>query len=730
MAKKITAADYNSTKSKHAEYDEILCSVEQTINSLGKQLQARLANLKSVYRGNNTINTGVQQAINASMRELVILDRLTPLYTDAKKLQEKYKFVIQNDIITAAVIVNGFRWMFTSSSNKAKAEEAYSRLVSLLNGEYSQGVIRIQSEMANAFSVTPEEAIKLVDSDRKKFAIIINKVFPYAFAGQEPYLSRRFDDTEIQNVLSKYNTMYQNINSVYSHCAGAEKDIVVFVNSLVIGDALDKYVESELRTGKDNTNISGQVYVLLDKIYYYLHTRDLHKESESLLSTYRGRIQESINSLRNGVSGLGWIFASYEAKVSAEESFDYLKKILDSDYAHSISNVFYEHNNRKYPQPDTVIKDYYTHRSEYEKVLKQSAQFAFSSEKLLGFLQSLFSGVRGQQYKFSNGDQIIDGCKNDIKESIQRYQYDDLIEVLSGVPVEELNRDKSGIKVKLLKEQGFNTIADIYKTTTNRLAWIKGISWENACLIKWITSNIVTKTSKTIGIKLSVDTRTPAATDLVQKIHTYLLKTESLKKARGLLKERNDAVQQAESKLKTIGNGINWLFIDKSQKDEYKTHYDILIDYVSGECGIHLSQLQSSLYGKSNLSDDEVWDDFSENTIAYYNALEEICPGILGDDAGDYGLPEDLARQIAEEDIFPDGLLCTSRNVLVYRLLCENSVDEKISDVLQYKQSLFDAFADESVSGKESIELDQVGFKEIIQEEIDRINAKYGRTET
>lgn len=43
-----------------------------------------------------------------------------------------------------------------------------------------------------------------------------------------------------------------------------------------------------------------------------------------------------------------------------------------------------------------------------------------------------------------------------------------------------------------------------------------------------------------------------------------------------------------------------------------------------------------------------------------------------------------------------------TRNVLVYRLLCEGTVDEKIMSTLESKQAIFDAFADKSVAAAES----------------------------
>ena len=43
------------------------------------------------------------------------------------------------------------------------------------------------------------------------------------------------------------------------------------------------------------------------------------------------------------------------------------------------------------------------------------------------------------------------------------------------------------------------------------------------------------------------------------------------------------------------------------------------------------------------------------------------------------------------------------------------------------KQAIFDAFADKSVAAMESLDLDERTFGNIIEEEIDRINAKNGK---
>ncbi|MBQ9795619.1 MAG: DEAD/DEAH box helicase [Clostridia bacterium] len=62
-----------------------------------------------------------------------------------------------------------------------------------------------------------------------------------------------------------------------------------------------------------------------------------------------------------------------------------------------------------------------------------------------------------------------------------------------------------------------------------------------------------------------------------------------------------------------------------------------------------------------------------------------------------------------------------TRNVQVFRLLCENSVDERITEILVNKEKIFENFADVSVVGKKSIEIDAKTSKNIVLSEVERL---------
>lgn len=58
-----------------------------------------------------------------------------------------------------------------------------------------------------------------------------------------------------------------------------------------------------------------------------------------------------------------------------------------------------------------------------------------------------------------------------------------------------------------------------------------------------------------------------------------------------------------------------------------------------------------------------------------------------------------------------------ARSVLVYRLLCDDTVDERIMAILKEKQGAFDAFADESKAADDTFELDKAAIAGIMQAE-------------
>ena len=64
------------------------------------------------------------------------------------------------------------------------------------------------------------------------------------------------------------------------------------------------------------------------------------------------------------------------------------------------------------------------------------------------------------------------------------------------------------------------------------------------------------------------------------------------------------------------------------------------------------------------------------------------------------------------------------RNVKVFKLLCEESIDERIMDILENKETIFDNFADISSVGQKSVEITEKMAKSIVESEVARLQQK------
>lgn len=248
-----------------------------------------------------------------------------------------------------------------------------------------------------------------------------------------------------------------------------------------------------------------------------------------------------------------------------------------------------------------------------------------------------------------------------IAKAVNRMASEALNKILREIPVDEINRDKRGIRVSALKNNGYNNLADLYRANIYKLTTIRGISEDAAYEIKEITNELVLQAQKDIKIKLSMDQKTTSATLLVKSIFQYQRVKIPSKGCAQLLSENKAAVLSAIELLELTQSGLRWLFTGKAKKELAYEAYTFLqtartTGYVS-----KAEPLLSLLSEAQDISAELAWEEFGKQSISYFNILEEICPGILGNDDEVYGLPEELAQEVQNEVFFPEGLRCELR---------------------------------------------------------------------
>ena len=262
----------------------------------------------------------------------------------------------------------------------------------------------------------------------------------------------------------------------------------------------------------------------------------------------------------------------------------------------------------------------------------------------------------------SEAAKIVENSKEDILNASNRLVTRTSLNILKQVPVEEVNKDKQGIRVKALRDHGYANMADLSTASVYQLASIRGISEDTAYTIHRIVNDYIRKTQQTVKISLSTDDKNQEATSLVRAINQYRRSKVVAEICNNILSANQKDIENAISDVSGVSSGIKWLFASKKKKQKAIDSYHFLSDKLSGDYGSTTQkQIESIQSIKEIYSADYVWGDFSQNSVSYFNALEEVNPGVLGNGDAAYGLPEDLAREIQEESFFPDGLKCELR---------------------------------------------------------------------
>ena len=256
---------------------------------------------------------------------------------------------------------------------------------------------------------------------------------------------------------------------------------------------------------------------------------------------------------------------------------------------------------------------------------------------------------------------LEDSLKNNIIKVADEYIAQELLSILKSVPVDELNRDKRGIRVKALIDHGYTSMADLYSASVYSLASVRGISEDTAFTIKRLTKGYVQKTRAEIRIKLSSDNKNAKSTALVKAISVYKNSSQCIKQSEELLLKYNLYISNEILALKPATNRLQWLFSSKATKTKATDAYNNLTKLLNSGYKTHAENILISLKKLPNISENMAWADFSSNNVQFYNILEEINPGYLGNDDAMYGLPIDIAKEVQDECFFPDGLKCSLR---------------------------------------------------------------------
>ena len=474
-------------------------------------------------------------------------------------------------------------------------------------------------------------------------------------------MGKSFKFKEAKEMIQAFESTITEIKKSENICNDYYGNILTNTKYLATSGFFNDLIKKNVN-GKEIDYKDKQINLLIQHVYQYIISKKYLDTCNFLLNSNENQIYNDINNLSGVTNLLTWWIASKGTKLKAENSYSDLERRKNSGFLHQSQETIDAVANIK----NTSFEEAFaTFKEDRDSFLKEINSIDNNILKEYKGLVNVFLVLKNKYDKIQNSIKTIkeneEKDKDEIKKAIDYVLAEELVNALREIPIEELGREKSGVKIKCLKDAGYNDLAKVFGASIEEISSIYGISRDAAYTIKSICDSYAKEIKKSQKVKFSTDNKTKSSSKVIRLIYLYLKKKEVRKVIDEFNSQYNDKLQKSINIITDVGNGSTWIFESDEYRKKVIDNYNFLHQILNEDFKDLSTQIDNILDYSPTTTSKKAWADFSENSIKYYNTIEEIYPGVLGTDDSIYGLPEQLAREIQDQCYFPDGLLCTLR---------------------------------------------------------------------
>ena len=247
-------------------------------------------------------------------------------------------------------------------------------------------------------------------------------------------------------------------------------------------------------------------------------------------------------------------------------------------------------------------------------------------------------------------------------EAMRRLSEKQVSEILRGMDVENVNRDKLGLRVASLRAAGIENMEQLCALSADQINAIKGIGDEAAWLIYTLAGRIRMEAQTGLKVRVSLDDRNEDAAALLLAAADAIGADKAARLAKAVSDEYRASVEAAFLAAKPAAGMFGWLFRSAEKKKTALDAAAYLYDLLTGDYGERVRAALKA-YDERKIPDKEtIWDDFRANSAAYYAQLDRLDRSLRTQIDNSYsGLPEELVRAVEMQPIYVDALRAVLR---------------------------------------------------------------------
>lgn len=192
---------------------------------------------------------------------------------------------------------------------------------------------------------------------------------------------------------------------------------------------------------------------------------------------------------------------------------------------------------------------------------------------------------------------------------------------LQRLPIEELNRNKLGVRINALKNAGFNTIYDVIGVSQSRLNSIYGVGTLTASQVCKEARAVRSYVDSTTDIRFSPNNKSEETVEFINTIYKYRhLKSLSVE-ANALYDQYHAMISEKINAANCCRNGISWLAAGNSKKIIGKLAFKEINQLLNGDFSRKVCLLAEQRDAILTTDNAKSWADFTNNTSLYHALL-------------------------------------------------------------------------------------------------------------
>ena len=379
---------------------------------------------------------------------------------------------------------------------------------------------------------------------------------------------------------------------------------------------------------------------------------ELYNKIENFYNNSYNIVKNKTEKAIKDLNSSFWFLKSKKSKEALVENVEFLEKAFQSGFCQKIDELENEWIN--YYSIGNLL-EFKANPSKHVEYLNQlcNTNFYIEEDPSIPNVAEFEKEIEKFSEKLSRMDNVED-IVNNTKEIIKNKTMDLLNsknkDLLKSVEVSQLKTIIPELRTGVLENAGYNTVADVLKVSEWKLANIKGISEDNARDIMKAAQTLKERSLTNFSLRINSSKMSEKEKDLIRHV-------QKIKHYEPILAEYKKISFVKPQQLSQNINAKDWYY------QTYQNKMAIVNRFEENRKTLKDNDEEiSRLIKKLKIVPSTPSDYFKNNSTTIYSTLEELVPGLFKAEDELYGLPEDLARRIQEECIFPDGLLVNLRN--------------------------------------------------------------------